>query len=385
MRGDGYVYRRGERWWAGYYRDGTFCREPAKLADTEGVLRPAKNEREAQRFLRARIKAVLGGRFLGPQEERITAGEILDAVEQRAESKKLRSLRKIRSHAKAVRKTFAFTRAVDVSTGDIEQYIKERKDAGRAEATINRELEILRRAYRLAVKGKLLSAARVPDVELLRLDNIRQGFFERAEIEALLRRIPDRDLQDFIEWGFRTGQRKSEIAKFTWDMLDRSGSIWVLRLPGAIAKNKTGRSLGLAGETRTIMERRLARRRLDCPLIFHRTSKGKAGQSIKDLRCAWRNALEAAELPRDRLFHDLRRSAVRTLIRSGVDPSVAMKASGHKTRSMLDRYNIVEETETAAALVKADAYLSTQPAERNVAALEHAQNAHIQVSRRKVR
>lgn len=65
MRGDGYVYRRGERWWAGYYRDGTFCREPAKLADTEGVLRPAKNEREAQRFLRARIKAVLGGGFLG--------------------------------------------------------------------------------------------------------------------------------------------------------------------------------------------------------------------------------------------------------------------------------------------------------------------------------
>ncbi|PYQ14889.1 MAG: hypothetical protein DMF80_11090 [Acidobacteria bacterium] len=109
----------------------------------------------------------------------------------------------------------------------------------------------------------------------------------------------------------------------------------------------------------------------------------QSGQSIKDLRCAWRNALEAAPLPEDRLFHDLRRSAVWTLIRSGVDPSVAMKVSGHKTRSMLDRYNIVEETETAAALAKADAYLSTQPSERNVEALGHAQNAHIQASRRK--
>lgn len=138
------------------------------------------------------------------------------------------------------------------------------------------------------MKGKLLSAARVPDVELLRLDNIRQGFFERAEIEALLQRIPDPDLYDFIEWGFRTGQRKGEIAKLTWDMLDRSGSVWVLRLPGAIANNKTGRSLGLAGETRTIMERRLARRRLDCPLIFHRTSKGKAGHPRSPVRVAER-------------------------------------------------------------------------------------------------
>src|SRR5437899_2625676 len=84
------------------------------------------------------------------------------------------------------------------------------------------------------------------------------------------------------------------------------------------------------------------------------------------LRRMWRNALRAARLPQGLLFHDLRRSAVRTLIRAGVDETTTMKVSGHKTRSMLLRYNIVTERETADALLRADAFLSNQPRERNV-------------------
>src|SRR5262249_19172136 len=138
-----------------------------------------------------------------------------------------------------------------------------------------------------------------------------------------------------------------------WEMLDRNVSPWVLHVPGSITKNKRGRAIGLDGAVQAIIERRLAARRLDCPLIFHRTLKAKPGQVIYDIARVWAAALKAAALPAGRIFHDLRRSAVRNLIRAGVDPAVAMKVSGHKTRSMLDRYNIVEETETAAALVKA--------------------------------
>ncbi len=55
-------------------------------------------------------------------------------------------------------------------------------------------------------------------------------------------------------YAFRTGMRKGEIARLTWDMLDRTDVPWVLRIPGAITKNRTGRTLGLEGEVKAIIE-----------------------------------------------------------------------------------------------------------------------------------
>lgn len=111
---------------------------------------------------------------------------------------------------------------------------------------------------------------------------MRSGFFERAEVEALLQHVSDDGLRDFIAWGFRTGMRKGEIARLTWDMLDRSGQPWVLRIPGAITKNRSGRTLGLEGDVRAIIERRLRVRRFDSSLIFHRVRKDKPGKPITD-------------------------------------------------------------------------------------------------------
>ena len=188
-----------------------------------------------------------------------------------------RAADKLGSYIKAVRAFFAGWRAVDVTAKAVERFQRDRLAAGRKPATVNRETEALRRAFRLAAERKMFPKGAIPTIPMLPVDNVRQGFFERPEIEALLKHIEELDVRDFIAWGFRTGMRKGEIAKLTWSMLDMSSEPWTLRIPGAITKNAQPRVLGLDGEAKAIIARRIKVRRLDCPLIFHRVSKGKPG------------------------------------------------------------------------------------------------------------
>jgi integrase len=353
-RGDGRIYQRkgSSRYWIQYSVRGRQFREPG-----------GKTPDAARKKLRQRLREAGTERFGGPAAERVTVDQLANALLVHMENQGRASVEKIRCHLKPVRAFFDGRPAMDVTTAALERYQRHRLDAKKAPATVNREVHALRRAFNVAAHQTppLFPKHLVPYFPSLPVDNVRSGFFERAEVEALLEHVEDDGIRDFIAWAFRTGMRKGEIAKLTWDMLDRSGTPWVLRIPAAITKNRTGRTLGLEGEVRAIIERRLKLRRFDTPLVFHRRRKGKPGQPITDFWDVWRNALRNAGLPAGRLFHDLRRSAVRTLIRAGVDETTAMKVSGHKTRSMLLRYNIVTERETADALLRADAYLQAQP------------------------
>lgn len=133
-----------------------------------------------------------------------------------------------------------------------------------------------------------------------------------------------------------------------------------MRLHAKDAKTGYGRILALERPLRAIIERRLAARRLDCPLIFHRR-----GRPIGDIRKRWRSACAAAGVT-GKLLYDFRRTAIRNMVRAGVDPAVAMKISGHRTRAVFDRYNIIAEADLRDAVLKTQAYVLSLPAERTV-------------------
>jgi hypothetical protein len=77
----------------------------------------------------------------------------------------------------------------------------------------------------------------------------------------------------------------------------------------------------------------------------------------------WAEACERVGLP-GLYLHDMRRSAIRNLKRAGVQDVVAIKISGHKTRSVFDRYNIVDEGDLGDASERLEKYFSERKAER---------------------
>jgi integrase len=300
----------------------------------------------------------------------VTVLQLLDELQRDYELRGRASLPQLKAHLKRIRLFFGNDRALEVTPNRVNAYMEKRQREGAAPATINREVEGLQRAFALAVDHEMLSYA--PRFKSLPEHNARQGFFERADFESILPRLtmrgkPDMDLQDFLSWGFWTGMRTGETKSLTWADLD--GEAWTIRLHARGSKTRQGRAIPLENELREIVERRTAARQMDCPFIFHRK-----GRQFGEFRKVWKRACVQAGLI-GKTPHDFRRSAVRNMVRAGVNPDIARQISGHRTAAIFSRYNIISETDLRQAMQRTSEYVATLPAKSKIHVLKTGTDA----------
>jgi integrase len=188
-----------------------------------------------------------------------------------------------------------------------------------------------------------------PHIPLLREDNTRTGFFERDQFLSVCGHLPA-PLRPVVEFAFITGWRiASEVLPLEWRHVDlEAGEV---RLDAGTTKNREGRVFPLTDDLRALLEAqhaehlRLKKAGQIEPWVFFRlVAKGRGGKlepkPIRAFNKAWKTACTAAGCP-GRILHDFRRTAIRNMVRRGVPERVAMQLSGHKTRSVFERYNIV--------------------------------------------
>jgi integrase len=367
--GSVYSRKRSPYLWIKYHQHGRAVRESTETT----------NMTVARRMLRAREGDVERGIPIDPTIGRITfdeaAADLLNDYKANRKRTFVDAKRRIKKHLAPF---FGNRRMIAITTTELRAYVAKRltdgtpvrqkrgrraKEEGSLQEVprrpvsageINRELTVLKRMFSLATQaGKLV---RKPHFPMLRENNVRVGFFEREQYLSVLRHLPT-SMQPVVTFAFVTGWRiNSEVLPLQWRQVDlKAGEV---RLDPGTTKNLEGRVFYLTSELKELLKAqrkaadRIQRRKgmIVQHVFFHDlpTKDGDvgfwSGHAIapSGFYHAWCRARIAAGCPGS-IPHDFRRTAIRNMVRAGIPERVAMKLSGHKTRSVFDRYNVVSD------------------------------------------
>jgi integrase len=268
----GSLYKRGAVWWVKYYANGRPVRESTGTT----------KEKRARNILKEREGRVASRQPILPRTDRIQYEELGADLKRHYEATGRRNLKEYAYRVKHLDRVFTGQRAATIGQPAVDAYIVHRQTEGASGSTIKRELGTLRRMLRLGCQnGKVL---RLPMFHLPKDGAPREGFFERAQYEAVRRRLPP-DLQAALAIAYTYGWRmQSEVLTLERRQLDLEAG--TLRLDPGQTKNDDGRLVYLTPELKTLLavqvERiRVAERKTGRIIrICSRTSAGGAARGL---------------------------------------------------------------------------------------------------------
>jgi integrase len=354
--GSGSLYLRGSIWWCKFHDHGRAIR-----VSTEET-----NRGDAQKFLTKKLAEVASDEYRDTRKLRYET--LVRLYYRDYEVKKRKSLRFDKKgnpyldKVNRLEKFFRMRLVNSIKKHTLVEYILDQRKQGLSDASINRSLAALKHMFKLAQADEML--VKIPKFEMLAENPPRQGCLRREDYAKLAAVLPkELQLPTAIAW--YTGARLGEVLGLQWtappeDEPNAHG--WIDRKAGVIhlLRTKSGqpRDLPLLAPLRPMVaERALLAERFKCPYVCFRVNRDKRTyEHMQSFRKAFTHACEKAGLGK-RLFHDLRRSAIKCMIDSGVSQTQAMRISGHRTVSTFRRYSdIFNESEMAAAAKKLEAF-----------------------------
>ena len=336
--GEGSIIPHGKNLRIQYYINGRRIRESVRSC----------NRADAERLLRRRLAEIEAGTYDGPPQRQVKFEDLRELLIADYKLNQRKTLKRVVISLNRLQSFLSGMPVSKINPATINAYIIWRLDMGVAAGTINRELAALKRSLHLAkIEGFIRD---IPYIKMLTEPPAREGFIEHEQFLSILKHLPPH-LKPPFKLAYLTGLRSSELFGLTRDQVHiKEGYI---RLDPAATKTSEARTIYLPPEGIVALKEAMKVHALGCNLVFHRN-----GKRIVNYYKAWRKACKAAGQD-GIILHDCRRTAIRNLVRAGVPDRVAMQISGHKTRSVFDRYNITSERDLKEAAAKLEAYLST--------------------------
>jgi site-specific recombinase XerD len=332
--------RRGKIWWIRYTVPGE-RKERCESSESS-------SKADAIKLLNRRRREV-DKKTIVPADA--TIGHLLDLY--LADKKRTKGCRDAEAYVRLhLRPAFGKVKSDGLTSVMVENFIAQKKNLGRANASINRWLEGLHRAFTLGYKNRPRLVAEIPEIPMLdESDNVREGLLSHENYVKLREELPPHQLP-LLVIGYHLGMRRGEILGLRWDQVDWKANL--IRLEKRQTKGKQARNAPLYGELRAWLEMAYASPEHGETIVSWK------GVKISETKRAWNAACKRAGVPH-LYVHDLRRTAISNMINgAGIPEKTAMLISGHKTRSILDRYSIVVEKDIHTAGRRMEAYLAEQ-------------------------
>ena len=334
------LYKVGDAWMIDFVYRGQRYRE-----NIGPVLKTVAKEEVAKR----KAAAAEGRLDTGSKVQDLTFDKTCDKyLEWYKANREPNSYRRHFYSAKHLRAFFGNRRLSSISAFMIEKYKLDRKAAGAAPVTINRELSMLGNLFTKAIQWKFAKSNPTADVPHFKEDNARNRYLTEDEALKVLTCCSPQ-LQFLVLAAMHTGFRTSELRSLTWSNVDFGSSVTVL---SAYSKNDDTRTVPMTPDLESTLRKVHDEREPDSgdPVFLKRD-----GKPWKDWRTAFLNALKAAEIE-DFRFHNLRHCFGLYLGMNNTNPKAMMELMGHKRPEMTMRYTHLSVEYKREAVAKLPAF-----------------------------